>query len=463
MIYIRTFAYNAEKTIERAIESILNQTHTQFKYYILENGSTDGTREIIKKYAAQDERVVPFYGDVNYDKSVNREFWHLLELLEDEDYFCTLDADDYYEVTFLEEMLAFLKENNLGFAACGSRFLDGETNTVCGERVLDGNVVVDDARGFDFMFPVIHWNLRQTWGKIYTAKAARARYDINPPEWFPKAYGGDTVNIYECIKASKSIGVYGKCLHTYTISNKSVSYKWIEGRETADFILFEKAQELIVQKCGEVSPRNLNFLYAVQFNALRDTLRVLFGAELPAERKLEILKGIFENPITKQTFLEEGNVTQEEKTKLLTETVCGMLELAQSVDETSLQHTADVCKVFNAGFSELIPAGQLGWYIKKLPVVVRNVALGEYEYGVNNLLVYLARDREAELAVDYPFVLGQMLASLRNEEAKYVYFSKQLIRWCIDNHQPERARQDLDDWLQILPEDEELKELNRMC
>ena len=43
MIYVRTCAYNAEKTLKRAIDSILQQTYQNFEYHILENGSSDGT------------------------------------------------------------------------------------------------------------------------------------------------------------------------------------------------------------------------------------------------------------------------------------------------------------------------------------------------------------------------------------------------------------------------------------
>lgn len=462
MVYVRTCAYNAEKTLREAIESVLNQSYGDFVYYILDNGSTDMTGEIITEYAKKDERVVPFYNKKNRVLEENPDFWLLTKNLKEEDYFCILDADDSYDLTFLEEMLAFMKENELDMAACGSRFVDGKTGNVVGERVLERNYVAFDEQSFDMEFPMMHWNLRQAWGKVYTARAARVRYEIELPEWFPRSYGGDTVNVYACVAASDRIGVYGKCLHSYLLSSGSISYEWRKGRELCDFTLFEKAQELLIQKCGRVSPRNLNFLYAVQFSALKDTLRVLFKSDLSAERKLELLKGTFEHPITKQTFREEGNTTQEEKTKLLTEVVCAVIDLAQDVTDAALSDAADICNVFNTSFSELIPADQLGWYVKKLPIVVRNVALGEYEHGVNHLLVYLAKEREADLAVDYPFVLGQILASLRNEDVKYVYFSKQLIRWCMENNQPERARQDLEEWIQILPGDKELIELNSM-
>ena len=43
-------AYNAQETIGRTIESILNQTFGNFEYYILDNASTDATEDIISDY-----------------------------------------------------------------------------------------------------------------------------------------------------------------------------------------------------------------------------------------------------------------------------------------------------------------------------------------------------------------------------------------------------------------------------
>ncbi len=462
MVYIRMQAYNAEATIERAIESILCQTYREWKLYVLDNGSADRTREIIFRYAEKDDRIIPFYAEKNYDYSQNEEFWMLAHNLKEVDKYCVLDADDAYDATFLEKMMRFSEENQLDIAICGTRMFYENTGEMCSVRVLNNNCILSDKASFDSNFPEIHWNLRQVWGKLYSARAAEARYDVVVPDWFPKAYGGDTINVYECVKASDRIGVYAEVLHSYAISQGSVSYVWRDGREAADFILFEKAQELLIQKCGYVSPRNLNFLYAVQFNALRDTLRVLFGSDLSPERKVEILKWIFENSITQQTFYEEGNVREEEKTQLLTEVVCGIIELAQKVENASLQSVADIYKVFNVDFAELIPTETLGWYVEKLPMLVRNIALQEYEYAVNNLLVYFAKENGIECETDAPIVLGQMLASLRNEEAKYVYFSKQMIHWCIRNNRLEQARRDLDEWLQILPEDQDLIKLKQM-
>ena len=65
-IIIYTPAYNAEKTLRRAVDSILNQTHKEFIYYLLDNASTDGTYEIIKEYAKNDKRIIPLHNEINW-------------------------------------------------------------------------------------------------------------------------------------------------------------------------------------------------------------------------------------------------------------------------------------------------------------------------------------------------------------------------------------------------------------
>ena len=51
-------AYNAEKYLAQAIESILNQTYTDYEFIIINDGSTDDTPNIIQRYADQDSRII---------------------------------------------------------------------------------------------------------------------------------------------------------------------------------------------------------------------------------------------------------------------------------------------------------------------------------------------------------------------------------------------------------------------
>lgn len=49
--------YNAERYVAEAVESILNQTFRDFECLIIDDGSTDGSLKILRKYAKADERI----------------------------------------------------------------------------------------------------------------------------------------------------------------------------------------------------------------------------------------------------------------------------------------------------------------------------------------------------------------------------------------------------------------------
>ena len=57
LISIIMAAYNAEKTIEYAINSVLSQTYTNFELLVVNDCSKDRTVELVKSIAAKDGRV----------------------------------------------------------------------------------------------------------------------------------------------------------------------------------------------------------------------------------------------------------------------------------------------------------------------------------------------------------------------------------------------------------------------
>ena len=50
--------YNKEKAIEKTIRSVLTQSYTDFELIIVDDGSTDGSADIVRKLALADERII---------------------------------------------------------------------------------------------------------------------------------------------------------------------------------------------------------------------------------------------------------------------------------------------------------------------------------------------------------------------------------------------------------------------
>ncbi len=99
-------AYNAEKYIKEAIDSILNQTFKDFEFIIIDDGSTDGTKEIISSY--QESRIKLLENDKNLGLvgSLNKG----LQIARGE-YIARMDADDIALPERLEKQVDFLDKN----------------------------------------------------------------------------------------------------------------------------------------------------------------------------------------------------------------------------------------------------------------------------------------------------------------------------------------------------------------
>lgn len=107
-------AYNHAKYLRETIESVLNQTFSDFELLISDDCSTDDSVQVIKSYT--DERIIGVFFEEN--QGTVRALNHLLRMAKGE-YIAVLGSDDVWELDKLEKQLAVL-ENDRGLAACFS-------------------------------------------------------------------------------------------------------------------------------------------------------------------------------------------------------------------------------------------------------------------------------------------------------------------------------------------------------
>lgn len=101
--------FNDIDFIEASIQSILNQTYTNFTLILSDDGATDGSEIICQKYAALDPRIQYIRQPENLGISKNMKF--LLTQAKTE-YFMWAGDDDMYATTFLEDCIQLLDQND---------------------------------------------------------------------------------------------------------------------------------------------------------------------------------------------------------------------------------------------------------------------------------------------------------------------------------------------------------------
>ena len=122
-------AYNAEKYLGEAIESILNQTFTDFECIIIDDCSTDSTWKIIQKYAKKDSRIVGVKNEKNLGIAGNR---NKLKKLAKGEYVMWQDADDISMQNRMQQQVAIL-DNDSSIGIVGGyieQFSEDKTFTV---------------------------------------------------------------------------------------------------------------------------------------------------------------------------------------------------------------------------------------------------------------------------------------------------------------------------------------------
>lgn len=126
--------YNSENTIKESIDSILNQTYKNFEIIICDDGSSDNTLNIAKKYLKEYPEKIKLL--MNFEnKGLAYSLNKCIEVSQGE-YIARMDADDIARNDRLEKQVAFL-DNNIDYAMVGSsvNLIDDKSN-IWGERQM---------------------------------------------------------------------------------------------------------------------------------------------------------------------------------------------------------------------------------------------------------------------------------------------------------------------------------------
>lgn len=189
--------YNVEKTIVRCVESILNQTFTNWELILVDDGSIDHSGIICDEYALKDNRVLVFHKEnggvssarnMGLDKAIGK-------------YITFVDSDDWIEKEFLEKLLSNV---------CP------DTDCIIG-AMSDEDILILEKDKFLYLKRMFISGFTTVWNKIFDRKFIES----NNLRFEPIRYSEDFIFFVKAICMAKQIKYIKDALYHYDRTNET--------------------------------------------------------------------------------------------------------------------------------------------------------------------------------------------------------------------------------------------------
>lgn len=294
-VIILCWAYNCESYVAKTVESVLNQTYKNYKFVIYENGSTDGTRQILRKYKDHPNVVYQEieYNLINYPgKSEYKSVYDIFPV-NDKDYFTALDSDDYLEPDALESMVKVAVEHDADvvFAGC-NMFLDGN-DTIVNIRKPGKKAFYEPISQIAADWISVYGSVRVRWGNLYRYNLFKESSEL--VNSFKLVNGSDTLQNILLLGITNNVATLNKAVINYRIRNNSIYHSRINPeRYKAYDVILEETYKLF-EKWGVENPDLIQFTELVRMSAIEDLVGNAAKSKADFNDNVQLLNNIFLN------------------------------------------------------------------------------------------------------------------------------------------------------------------------
>jgi glycosyltransferase involved in cell wall biosynthesis len=227
--------YNCESYLQMCIESILNQTYKNFEALFIDDGSTDRSGEIIKKYTKYDSRV-RYYSQENSGPSEARNNGILHSV---GDYIVFIDSDDTVEKNYLEILLEKLQETEADLTCCGYKDLSSFGEMECMDFGINSSI-----SKHSFMEMVSMGTGGVLWGKIYKREIIINNKLKMDKDLFMSE---DLVFVLQYASHCKKFSSVGECLYIYNRLNlNSITHRFSLDYVTNYITVFQYIETILL-------------------------------------------------------------------------------------------------------------------------------------------------------------------------------------------------------------------------
>lgn len=220
--------YNAEKTIERCVNSIINQTYKNLDIILVNDGSKDRSLDLCNDYCRVDERVKVLTKE-NGGLSSARHYGYIHAKGE---YICFIDSDDYIRKNYIEKHLNNFLDTDCDMSICNYILNDGQSlNKITFD--YKSNIIEKDSFVSELILPRIKREpTDQTyipdfvWLRMYRIDLITDAMFISEREVFTE----DVFFNFEYLKGCSKVSIIEEPLYFYYLNNKSLTHIYRNNR-----------------------------------------------------------------------------------------------------------------------------------------------------------------------------------------------------------------------------------------
>ncbi len=134
--------YNTQDYLKRCVESLINQTYKNIEILLIDDGSKDGSMDICKEFARNDDRVKVFYSSMylNKDENVNMGLETTRNCglkYANGEYVMFLDSDDTFALEAIEKMVLVAKKYSADIVLSSFNAIVNNEIMVCSANILE--------------------------------------------------------------------------------------------------------------------------------------------------------------------------------------------------------------------------------------------------------------------------------------------------------------------------------------
>ena len=207
--------YNVEIYVGKCIESIINQSYKNLEIILIDDGSTDSSLSICKKYEKKDDRIKVIQKN-NEGVSITRNLG--IELSKGK-YIQFIDSDDYIEKNMIEFLVKNIEKTNADLAMCAISIFN--SNKKISEEKLNVSCKLCSIKEYLDILNTIKTGLicGSTWNKLYVSNVIK----LNKIKFYESiSYAEDFMFNMNYLKYVNLINIEGldKIFYNYRKENK---------------------------------------------------------------------------------------------------------------------------------------------------------------------------------------------------------------------------------------------------